>query len=148
MQDNTKEQIWFQAVSALLSVPKAGAALDAEAKRVKRDEAATIPQSIPSSAPTPCTAQAKALPSPLLLFQHVEVLRYEESRPGWGTLSFSPPHIGEMAQTRGSSHSAANKPSNQQHPAADVGITHLTSTQLDDSISMIASMPCLHHLLK
>lgn len=111
VQDDTKEQMRFQAVSVLLSMPDAGAALDTEAKRVKRDGAAAIPKSIPNSASTPCTARAKALPSHLHLFQHVEVLRHEESRSGWGTLSFSPPHIGETAPTRGPSRLAANKPS-------------------------------------
>ena len=72
MQDSTKEQIWFQAVSVM---PNAGAALNTEAKRVKRDGVATIPKSIPNPASTPCPARAKALPSHLHLLQHVEVLR-------------------------------------------------------------------------
>lgn len=33
-------------------------------------------------------------------------------------------------------------------PAADVGMTHRTATQLDDSISTVTSMLCLHHPLK
>lgn len=140
VQDNTNEQIWFQAVSVLLSVPNAGAALNTEAKKTKWDRTVMIPQNIPDSASTPCTTLAKALPTHLHLFQHMEVLWYEESRSGW---------VRETAQTRTSSClNTANKLSSQQHPTADVGTTHLTITQLDDPLSMVTSTPCLHHLLK
>lgn len=72
-------------------------------------------------------------------------LWHKESGSGWGTFSFSPPHIGEMAQTREPSRSAADKPLSQKDAAAVVGMTHLSTTQLDGSISMVTSMLCLHH---
>lgn len=92
MQDNMKEQIWFQAVSVPLSVPNAGAALDTEAKRVMWDGVAVVLKSIPSSASTPCTAWAKAFPGHLHLLQHAEV---QEQRIRLGnTLIFTSPHWG------------------------------------------------------
>lgn len=143
-----KEQIWFQAVLVPLSVPNEGAALDTEAKRVMWDGVAVLLKSIPSSASTPCTTRAKALPGHLHLLQHTEVLWYKESGSGWETLSFLPPHIGETAWTREPSCLAANKPSSQQDPTADMGMSHLTTIQPDDSISTVTSTPCLHHPLK
>lgn len=140
MQDNTNKQIWFQAVSVLLSVPNAGACLNTEAKKIKWDRTVMIPKSIPNSAPTPCTTLAKTLPTHFNLFQHMDVLWHEESRSG---------SVREMAQTRASSCSnTANKLSSQQHPTADVGMTHLAIIQLDDPISMVTSTPCLHYPLK
>lgn len=99
-----------------------------------------IPKSIPNSASTSCTTLAKALPTHLHLFQHMEVSWYEESRSDW---------VREMAQTRASSCSnVANKLSSQQHPIADMGMTHLTITQPDEPLSMVTSTPYLHHPLK